>query len=1596
MVISNCSQNSSSTHSTSKGIRCDRMLSYSKSSSTIMDQFSIPSYNNRASLYNRLTARELNSSCPSSLSKVRQIVFDQSIRPVFQQEGADQKLSDVPGYVDNIQGLKDINKANNKSEGLAFIKNILSGNSDETGVKLGNTWVNPNLLQGQHSLSGSSSYSQRRRFHLDTPPRISVSNVKSVGIPRKFSPDGRYLIVFSQNMHAVQVYYYKGPKIPRYLIPEIDKFYKDSLDTQLSETDDNLDFNIEPLSGFNCKSFEKSLEQDLLNTQALDNHRFEVPIITNLGYNTQLEDGRRRTDSDNVDVIRSESLFLEMFDLKYETSICSGNEWLCRDFCLFISNFELEDSLDDQYLNIKNKSSFKDSTNSTKYIILASAEPAESRGVDNINVDNITLWSVNLETGKIVSSYQLPNDFVYLTNQSGVHCYGNLLCVTSVQFQCTYIFKVDLETGKISKVKTIGSIGNDDDCLLLQQQESSENIYKTKLEKSLLRSIARTLSVHIAEHTYIGKTIRDTVVDSKISTDDILKGVMPESFNKSINAENKYFDTFDSRSSFSISKSLSSMLIPDEDVNYKDTQTDELCIPTSPTTVMGRSSKAAKSFTNNFDNEVDSSDISGSNKDDDSSDDSSIAHYSTASEGINSSDDGYEFDHENIIEDVKMNHIYDLYDKSVKEFMKKQKNSIKQEKVKDMYISKKDAYKYRSVRVNDALCNGNNLVHHDLKIPNDVSNARKENCNIHSFLNNNFVSNDNIENNDDWYSEVLKYCRLYGKHSFRLLLDSQLVNYINGELSTEYKWLIGTISRADIDAAWMSIVTSLLFSRRKVLLEQLSGIKDTIDSVDGAVLRQISDLRKRCLVKVGSIGEKSSFDRALNNDEDSRIKTDGIVLQRILKSIIGTGSLDEIESVTEQSISVNADSYKIRSKRKYDELDDISDSDKFDNEDESKIPSIEAADYLTKKRKLEIIGAKRVYTLQRKNARKMKKSRPLSMKVDIERVYHEAKQHVKKQLKRKGKSNSLNFDSLFHYDSPFTIGLFSESKYYNKTLSDTFDMPSFKDSQYDTTEHRNMYLPSLTLRLLAISLDLLGCDLDTDFCGVKSNQSLKEEENFPLQFLYGSVAPRKNRNKSTTVTDSNSSLENSESSTSISDGVWNCNQGLICMHLPNLLKSVGAGSLAVKLSQCETKVCKDVNLNDSNSVGAGVTTANHLDSSDTHTNSRTVDSVGINQDIESNEQSSNSASWEDKAIVIGEKNVATSYNNSKSIGTCLRESSLFFGLGYDLFPGLMEPIESNIKENNYIAKTINNETKKYSWQLLKHLAFKSSSLENNNNNTIGITQKMLTFLYRKALETDESELEDTNVTQLGYKSLTALRLFFANVTQIEQLSMWRAHFIDSDNILIKLGNKGSVLGRLSEGSYTSNLIYFVVYSLSSSEVVGVFDNNNEEFLKMYLKSPQLAGIKSLRKHSQNTLSAPCNSKFALESALKQINFAIKSRNGGPTSAIRRTLSHLPLNEQCVYESPYLDVELFSYDERYVTANDRPRVPSEQPTKFFSRIDGGLTYNLVHNTSSSSRRPIGDNNRTQKKPINWIFHPTDPFVIGVSNNDMNTDIVIHGI
>ncbi|KAL5286224.1 DET1.2 family protein [Megaselia abdita] len=100
---------------------------------------------------------------------------------------------------------------------------------------------------------------------------------------------------------------------------------------------------------------------------------------------------------------------------------------------------------------------------------------------------------------------------------------------------------------------------------------------------------------------------------------------------------------------------------------------------------------------------------------------------------------------------------------------------------------------------------------------------------------------------------------------------------------------------------------------------------------------------------------------------------------------------------------------------------------------------------------------------------------------------------------------------------------------------------------------------------------------------------------------------------------------------------------------------------------------------------------------------------------------------------------------------------------------------------------------------------------------------------------------------------------------------------------------------------------------------------------------------------------------------------VKGQNGQPNVAeiAKRILAQLPVSAQSYSYSAYLDLGVFSYDDKSISVLERPKNCGENPIAFFSRDSGRLVFRITPSIQESPRGIVA-----------FIIHPYEPFIISV--------------
>lgn len=174
----------------------------------------------------------------------------------------------------------------------------------------------------------------------------------------------------------------------------------------------------------------------------------------------------------------------------------------------------------------------------------------------------------------------------------------------------------------------------------------------------------------------------------------------------------------------------------------------------------------------------------------------------------------------------------------------------------------------------------------------------------------------------------------------------------------------------------------------------------------------------------------------------------------------------------------------------------------------------------------------------------------------------------------------------------------------------------------------------------------------------------------------------------------------------------------------------------------------------------------------------------------------------------------------------------------------------------------------------------------------------------------------------------------------------------------------------------------MIYNIWEKKILAVHSNISDELLYLFENFTDNFRNSKLSFNSQWTCS-PSNNIYAnlLHQRFKQT--IISAKGGGSIEATKRINAQLPISAQSYSSSPYLDLSLFSYDDKWVSIMERPKAASEFPIRFFARDSGLLRFRIhaVQKQGLPGRRLVA-----------FCFHPSQPFAISVQR--INTDYIVN--
>ncbi|KAL4425493.1 hypothetical protein ABPG75_009509 [Micractinium tetrahymenae] len=233
-----------------------------------------------------------------------------------------------------------------------------------------------------------------------------------------------------------------------------------------------------------------------------------------------------------------------------------------------------------------------------------------------------------------------------------------------------------------------------------------------------------------------------------------------------------------------------------------------------------------------------------------------------------------------------------------------------------------------------------------------------------------------------------------------------------------------------------------------------------------------------------------------------------------------------------------------------------------------------------------------------------------------------------------------------------------------------------------------------------------------------------------------------------------------------------------------------------------------------------------------------------------------------------------------------------------------------------------------------------------------------------------------------------------------ELVMWKAQLLDEQRLLIHwcppeiLGGPHHRHGHgASSAAHGAAGSYVMLYNLGDADVERLFVAHSSEFAAWYLAHPAAfcgggcacgcaCGCAS---DWERCIVPPGGSRMAREQQRRDPAQAAKELR-------LRLADELPVPSQLPQASPYLDPDLYCFDERSIGGPIRPHHPPHRSLKFMCRCQPErLRFRLdpAHlappAAASSGRRAAAAAAAARARHVVYLFHPIQPFLLVVSQD-----------
>ena len=185
------------------------------------------------------------------------------------------------------------------------------------------------------------------------------------------------------------------------------------------------------------------------------------------------------------------------------------------------------------------------------------------------------------------------------------------------------------------------------------------------------------------------------------------------------------------------------------------------------------------------------------------------------------------------------------------------------------------------------------------------------------------------------------------------------------------------------------------------------------------------------------------------------------------------------------------------------------------------------------------------------------------------------------------------------------------------------------------------------------------------------------------------------------------------------------------------------------------------------------------------------------------------------------------------------------------------------------------------------------------------------------------------VKQCTTRDSTPLMLFFRRFTYLASLRIWKMQMLDKCTLLLKYAAEDVVTNRKTDA--ISEPAFFAVYDIDSTDMIEVYENTSKDFLRLYERHAD-EFCSSVSQPLSAIICNVSNCPFTRAVHMEWKKKMTLAKNGGATEATKVLLSQLPVCAQSFTSSPYLDMQLFCYDEKFISTLEKPKLLQDDPLR----------------------------------------------------------------